>query len=231
MQKTTKIVFSAILLVTAAIAGTLAARPASAQSSSGQFNAQTQFPVGTQVQIASIYGLEKAAEQVPTPYMGQQNFGNHTWRNGGQNWTHNQIPPGGPVNQEWNLTYLRSTPTANSSITVTAQVTNDTKDGGVIWTVQSGSISYNGTTLTITEGKGGIGEFDHIVMIGNATDSKGNTLRWSLDGLATLYNGTVIVALTGGVTQLLQSTSTTKGPGQRVTLSRLVSLTYIATLS
>jgi hypothetical protein len=139
------------------------------------------------------------------------------------------MPPTAPASQEWNLTYLRSTPTANSSVTVIAQVTNDTEDGGIIWTVQSGSISYNGTTLTITAGKGGIGKFDHMVMIGNATDSKGNTLRWSLDGLATLYNGTVILALTGGVAQPPQNTI--MAPGQRVTLPRLVNLTYIATLT
>jgi hypothetical protein len=220
----------AILLFIAAFAGVLAVMPASAQTSSGQFNPQTQFAVGTKVQITSIYGLEMSPPQFPTANNGPQNFGNHTWRSGGQN-GNSQTPPNGPMNQEWNLAYLRNTPITNSSLTINAEVTNDTSDGGVIWTIQGGTITYNGTTLTVTGGKGGVGKLNRIIMLGNATDSNGNTLRWSLEGLATLYNGTVIVSLTGNVAQPNQSTTAPRHPGQRLEITRGVSLTYIATLT
>jgi hypothetical protein len=35
-------------------------------------------------------------------------------------------------------------------------------------------------------------------MGGNATDSNGHTYRWALEGLATMYNGTIIASLNGG---------------------------------
>ncbi|HUK51308.1 MAG TPA: hypothetical protein VLV18_09745 [Terriglobales bacterium] len=231
MRTTAKFGLSGMLLLVVAIAGLLTASRTSAQSSSGQFNAQTQFSVGTQVHISSVYGLESVPAQFPTPNLGPPTSGNHTSGNGGRNGTRFQPPPNGSSNQEWNLTYLRSTPVANSSITINAQVTNDTNDGGIAWTILSGTITYNGTTLTITSGKGGIGRLDHIVMVGNATDPEGSTLRWSLDGLAALYNGTVIVSLTGGVAELNPTISATRMPGQRNTPTRLVGLTYIATLS
>ena len=173
LRNTAKFVLPGILLLVVAIGGLFTASPTSAQSSSGQFNAQTQFPVGTQVHISSLYGLESVPAQFPTPRVGPPTFGNHTWGNGSRNGTHSQLPPNSSSNQEWNVTYLRSTPVANSSITLNAQVTNDTKDGGIAWTILSGTINYNGTSLTVTSGKGGIGRLDHIVMVGNATDSKG----------------------------------------------------------
>jgi len=77
-------------------------------------------------------------------------------------------------------------------------VTNDTANGGILWTIQSGSIIENGTTLTITSGRGGIGKLDRILMGGNVTDSSGHTFRWGMEGLAAMYNGTVIVSLNGG---------------------------------
>jgi hypothetical protein len=134
------------------------------------------------------------------------------------------------VNQEYNLTYLRNTPTANSSIAINIQITNDTQDGGVLWIVQGGSIAYNETTLHVTNGKGGIGKLNRVLMVGNATDSNGNTLRWNLEGLATIYNGTTIVSLTGSVAALNQNTMMPTQPTQDLTQTR-VSLTYIATIS
>jgi hypothetical protein len=206
--------------------------PASAQSSSGQFNPQTQFQIGTKLQITSMYGLETAA----TPFTGfggaGWNYGNHGWGNNGQYGNHTYTSRNSLANQEWNLTYLRNTPTANSSIAINVQVTNDTLDGGILWIVQGGSVAYNGTTLTVTSGIGGIGKLNRVLMVGNATDSSGNTFRWNLEGLATLYSGTVIVSLTGTVVQLNQNTTSTMptAPYQGLRPVRL-SLTYIATIS
>jgi hypothetical protein len=232
MRKSRYVLIPILLCVVAAVAGTLGGMPAAAQSTSGQFNPQTQFAVGSKLQITSIYGLETA----PSPFAAYNNGGfangNPLWRNGGQNRTSNQTPHNGLVNQQWNLTYLRNTPTANSSMVISVEVTNDTQDGGIIWTVQGGSIAYNGTTLTVTSGTGGIGKLGRILTIGNATDSAGNTFRWSLEGLTTLYGGSVIVALNGTVSQLNQNTAV-QAPtryNQGLTLVRLVSLTYIATI-
>jgi hypothetical protein len=230
-QKTTTYVFAsvAVILVAAGVVGALSAMPASAQGSSGQFNPQTQFAVGTTLQITSIYGLESLP--APTTLAGF-NYGSHT--GSGYNFgNHNQTIRTGLTNQQWNLTYLRNTPTANSSITINAEVTNETQDGGILWTVQGGSIVYNGTTLTVTSGSGGIGKLDRILTVGNATDSNGNTYRWTLEGLATLYGGTVLVSLNGFVAEMNQSTAspTTARPYQAWTMFRAVSITYIATIS
>jgi hypothetical protein len=225
MPQITKYALLPVLLIIMAVAGVVAAIPASAQSSSGQFNPQTQFTIGTKLQITSIYGLETSPPPISAMSVGGRYYG--------QNGNHNQTIRTGPVNQQWNLTYLRNTPTANSSITITAQVTNDTQDGGVLWTVQGGSIAYNGTTLTVTSGKGGIGKLNRVLMVGNATDSNGNTFRWNLEGLATLYSGSVIVSLTGNVAELNQNTpaAAPTQPYRGLTLSRVLSLTYIATIS
>jgi hypothetical protein len=111
-------------------------------------------------------------------------------------------------------------------------VTNDTANGGIMWTIKSGSIIENGTTLTITSGKGGIGKLDRILMGGNVTDSNGHSYRWVLGGLAAIYNGTVIASLNGGssynpnpatpTTQ--QSSAAHRGP-------RGVRLSFIATVT
>ena len=229
----TKYVLAPVVLIVVAVAGTLAAVPASAQGSSGEFNPQTQFAVGARLQITSIYGLESAPPSFSTFNSGGFNYDNPTWRNGGQNGNRNQTSRNGLVNQEWSLTYLRNIPTANSSITISVQVVNDTQDGGVLWTVQGGSIAYNGTTLTVTSGRGGIGKLGRVLTIGNATDSNGNTFRWSLEGLTTLYEGSVVVSLTGSVAELNQNTTPAAptGPNRGLMLLRGVSLTYIATIS
>jgi len=216
LKQIMKYAFPAVLLIIVAVAGTLASVPASAQSSSGQFNPQTQFAVGTKLQITSIYGLEMAP-----PSLNGAGLNYRTWRSNRQN-----------GNQNWNLTYLENLPTANSSITINVQISNDTQDGGVLWIVQGGSIAYNGTTLQVTNGNGGIGKLNRVLMTGNATDSNGNILRWSMEGLATLYGGTTIVSLTGIIAPLNQNTTTAAPmqPNQGLTLPRGVSLTYIATI-
>jgi len=103
----------------------------------------------------------------------------------------------------------------------------------MLWIVQGGSIDYNGTTLTVTNGVGEIGKLDRVIMVGNATGANGNTLRWSLQGLATVYGGAIIVSLTGTITQANQNTTSEypAGPNQGFTPLRRVTLTYIAELS
>ena len=226
MRQIMKHALPSVLLIIVALAGSLAMMPASAQSGSGQFNPQSQFAVGTKLQITSIYGLESTLNGAGL------NYGNRVWR-GNQNGNHNQTSRNGPGTQQYNLTYLQNIPTANSSITINVQVTNDTQDGGVLWIVQGGSIAYNGTTLQVITGKGGIGKFNRVLMVGNATDSDGDTLRWSLEGLATLFNGTMIVSLTGSVAALNQNTTPVASTqsNQGLTLPRGVSLTYVATIS
>jgi len=226
MRQIMKHALPSVLLIIVALAGSLAMMPASAQSSSGQFDPQTQFAVGTKLQITSIYGLESTLNGAGL------NYGNRVWR-GNQNGNHNQTSRNGPGTQQYNLTYLQNIPTANSSITINVQITNDTQDGGVLWIVQGGSIAYNGTTLQVITGKGGIGKFNRVLMVGNATDSDGDTLRWSLEGLATLFNGTMIVSLTGSVAALNQNTTPVAltQSNQGLTLPRGVSLTYVATIS
>jgi hypothetical protein len=111
-------------------------------------------------------------------------------------------------------------------------VTNDTANGGIMWTITSGSIMENGTTLIITSGKGGIGKLDRIQMGGNVTDSDGHTYRWVLGGLAAMYNGTVIASLNGGSSYnpnpatltTLQSSAANERP-------RGVSLSFIVTVT
>ena len=214
-----KYALASIVMILAGAA--VAVMPTSAQSSSGQFNPQTQFAIGAKVQISSIYGLET------TPIPSTINGRGFRYR------YHNQTSRSSIPNQQWNLTYLRNIPTANSSITINAQVTSDTQDGGVLWIVQSGSLVYNGTMLTVTNGRGGIGKLNRILTVGNATDSNGNNYRWVIEGLTTLYGGTVIASLTGTVAQLNQSTTmtVTTQPNQPFTLLRGVNLTYIATIT
>jgi hypothetical protein len=214
-----------------ALAGALAATPlASAQSTNGSFNPQTQFPIGSTVTVTSVSGL--GGGRMPFFNFGMR--GNWTkgdmkgnWTNGNHshNWGQNNQSP----TRNWNQT---RSPSFKASLTLTAQVTNDTTNGGIMWTIKSGSIIENGTTLTITSGKGGIGKQDQILMGGNVTDSNGHTYRWALEGFAAMYKGTIVASLNGGssynpnpsppATQ--QQSTTNKGP-------RGVRLTFIATVT
>ena len=88
--------------------------------------------------------------------------------------------------------------TYSTSMTISAQVATDTANGGIQWTIQSGSIVVNGNTFTITGGKGQMSSLGRLDIGGTATDSSGIALRWQLQGLAAMYNGTVIADLNGG---------------------------------
>ncbi|MGD0423388.1 MAG: hypothetical protein ABSA92_08010 [Candidatus Bathyarchaeia archaeon] len=194
MQKIKSTTTGIILLL--ALAGLLAATPlASAQSTGGSFNPQTQFPIGSTVTVQSVYGLGGGIPFFNQGMMGgmKGNWTKGNWSNGNQShsWTQNNQSR----TRNWNQT---GPPSFNASLTLTAQVTNDTANGDILWTIKSGSIIENGTTLTITSGMGGIGKLDRILMGGNATDSNGHTYRWALEGLATMYNGTIIASLNGG---------------------------------
>lgn len=231
MQKMTKSTTTGVILLLA-LAGLLATTPlASAQSTNGSFNPQTQFPIGSTVTINSVYGLGGGMPFF-NPGMGnwtktQNNQGNwtkvqqsHTWTQNNQsrtrNWNHTSSPP----------------PSFSASLTLTAQVTNDTANGGITWTIKSGSIIQNGTTLTITIGKGGIGKQDQIQMGGNVTDSKGDAYRWTLEGLATMYNGTVITSLNGSSSYNPNpATTTTQQPSATNKKPTGVSLTFIAAVT
>ena len=200
MQKMTKCTTTGILLLLA-LAGLLATAPlASAQSTKDSFNPQTQFPIGSTVTVTSVYGLGGGMPFFNPGMMvgmkgnwtrGQNHRGNWTKGNQSHSWAQNNQSR----TRNWNQTGPSS---FNASLTLTAQVTNDTANGGILWTVKTGSIIENGTTLTITSGMGGIGKLDRILMGGNATDSNGHTYRWALEGLATMYNGTIIASLNGG---------------------------------
>lgn len=88
-----------------------------------------------------------------------------------------------------------------ASFTITAQVVNFTKDGGVGWKVLSGTFTINGQTYTVINGDGHMNGFDEIAsgMDGEATGPDGATYHWRLNGLASLYNGAVIVGFRGGI--------------------------------
>ena len=240
MQKMTKSTTTGILLLLA-LGGLLATAPlaSAAQSTNGSFNPQTQFPVGSTVTITSVNGLGGGG----MPFFGsgmmgamrgnwtkgqnnQGNWTNHTWgQNGNQSRTWGQNGSWGQ-NGNWNQTGARNwnqtrPPSFNASLTLSARVTNDTSNGGILWTIQNGTIVENGTVLTITSGRGGIGKLDRILMGGNVTDSNGHTYIWFLQGLTAIYNGTVIASLNGfsgynpnptTMTQTTTTTTTTQQP-------------------
>ena len=239
------------ILLLLALAGLLATTPlTSAQSANGSFNPQTQFPIGSTVTVTSVSGVGGGMPFF-NPGMGGMN-GNWTrgqnkqgnWTKGNGNWTRGQNNQGnwtkgnrshswGQNNQSltrnWNQT---GPPSFNASLTVTGQVTNDTANGGIIWTITSGSINENGTTLTITSGKGGIGKLDRILMGGNLTDSSGHSYRWALGGLAVMYNGTVIASLNGvSGYNPNPATPTTQQPSPANRRPTGVQLSFIATVT
>jgi hypothetical protein len=177
---------------------------------------------------------------------GQNGNQSHTWGQNNQgNWTNDNQSHSWGQNGNWtgarNWNQTRP-PSFNASLTITAKVTNDTSNGAILWTIQSGSIIENGTTLTITSGRGGIGKLDRILMGGNVTDSSGHTYGWFLEGLAAMYNGTVIASLNGfsgynpNPTTMTQTTTTTTTNQQPSTWHhhrgpRGVRLSFIATVT
>ena len=235
MQQISKSTTTGILVVLA-LAGVLAATPlASAQNANGSFNPQTQFPIGSTVTVTSVYGL--GGEGMPffnsgmsggmkgNWTRGQNNQGN--WTKGSHTWAQNNQSR----TRNWNQTGLLSS-SFSASLTLTAQVTNDTSNGGITWTITRGSINENGTTLTITSGEGGIGKLDRILMGGNVTDSNGHTYRWALEGIATMYNGTVIASLNGvSGYNPNPTTPTTQQPSPANKRPTGVTLSFIATVT
>jgi hypothetical protein len=221
-MKKTSIACLAAIVVAVTVAGLVASTPlVPAQSVSGSFNPQTQFPAGSSLAITSIYGIATVlpAIQTTTPIRTQ---GNHTFWH--YNQTQGQRPSFGD-HRNWNQTGGQpQTTTYNASLTIDAQVTGEAGNG-VQWTVQGGSIVFNGSTYTITSGNGTISGMDRLMMSGNATDPNGNTVRYDLQGLAVIYNATVIVSLDGGTfSEMNTATSPREGFGG-------VNLTYIATMT
>ena len=212
MQKTMKYSLIAGILLTLTVAGVWATTSnASAQAVSGSFNPQTQFPVGSTVTISSVYGIATVPSH-PFNASSMHGPGNRNWNQTNQNHNWNQTIRNHKnlnqttINHNWNQTFMHpwngtaqpKVTTYSTSVTISAQVANDTANGGIQWTVQSGSIVVNGNTFTITGGKGEMSSLGRLVIGGTATDSNGNTLRWQLQGLAAMYNGTVIADLNGG---------------------------------
>jgi hypothetical protein len=221
-MKKTSMAYLAVIVVAVTVAGLVATTPlVPAQSVSGSFNPQTQFTVGSSLAITSIYGIATVppAIQTTTPIPTQ---GNHTFRHFNQ--TRGQRPSNGNP-RNWNQTLGQLEPaTYSASITIDAQVSGDA-DNGVQWTVQGGSIVFNETTYTITSGNGTMTGMDRLMMYGNATDPNGNTVNWNLQGLAAMYNDTVVISLNGGTfSEMNTSGSPRIGFGG-------VTLTYIATMS
>jgi len=231
------------ILLTLTVAGLwVTSNNASGQTASGSFNPQTQFPVGSTVTITSVYGIATVpshpfnASRMPGPGMRNwnQTNRNHNWNSTGgfRNWNQtirnhknlNQTVFNHNWNQTfmnhpWNGTFMPPVTTYSTSVTISVQVANDTANGGIQWTVQSGSIVVNGNTFTITSGNGQMSSIGRLAIGGTATDSNGNTLRWQLQGLAAMYNGTVIADLNGG------SFTTANNALARA------NLTYLATIS
>ena len=60
-----------------------------------------------------------------------------------------------------------------------------------------GTVVINGNTFTITGGRGEMSSLGQLGITATATDSSGNTIRWQLQGLAAMNNGTIIADLNG----------------------------------
>ena len=234
LEFSTMVVLAAIVLVAIPAAAPLA----SAQSTtSGSFNPQSAFSVGSTIQISSVYGVATIhsplarrgnSTQNGTALRNAQN-GNHTaWNNSGNHtsWHSQYQNRTGFVNG--NRTSARNIRSVVTSTTITVQVTNDT-GGGIVWVIQTGSITVNGTTWTITSGRGGIDGMDQVLVFGNATSSTGQEFAWRLQGLATLYNGTIIVTLRGGMEELASQVSKTSGSFANGSTS--ANLNYVATMT
>lgn len=190
----------ALIIIMSAIAGfSVTTTQASAQSLSASFDPQTQFPVGSSLTIKSVYGIATASPM--------------------RNQTRDNQPPNNQT--RGNQTGEQSIRMYSASITVNVQVASDTQSGGVQLNVQAGVIMINEITFTITEGKGEMNNIDRLTMEGTATGANGQTFKWRMEGLAALYNGTVITNLNSNATTSIDS------DGATVDLS----MTCIATMS
>jgi len=161
MQTSTKI-SAGVVAAAIVIAALVLSQPAAfAAGSSGSFDPQTQFPVGSTITFTSTNGIAAVQSNFTKPRFTQ----------------------------------------SSSSFTITAQVENLTKDGGIRWKILSGSFTINGQTYSVTNGNGHMNAFDEIArgMDGEAIGPDGATYHWRLNGLATLYNGVVLVGFRGGL--------------------------------
>jgi len=247
MKSIVKYSLGAILLMLG-IAGFLATTSLTpAKSVTGSFDPQTQFPVGSSIKITPIYGVGTASMRFgpdgPNPPDNNQTTPqnlppprNHTGPHGPTNstmpaWnqTGQHKPPFNQTGQQmphWNKTDEQIHTMYSTSITINAKVSNSTADGDIEWIIQSGSIVFNGTTYTITSGNGRMTKINQLVMFGDAKDSSGSTIRWSLQGLAAIYNGRVIVELNGHSFNETNDFASTSDKGLAD-----VGLTYIATMN
>jgi len=101
------------------------------------------------------------------------------------------------MNRSWNDTAPPYSAQYTAIVTIDGTVDNETASGGIVWTVQGGSMLFNGSTFTITGGRGQVSNMDRLTIVGTATDSDGHTFRWQFQGLAAMYNGTVIAEING----------------------------------
>ena len=159
MQRATKI--SVCAIVAAIVIVALSQPFALAVGSSGSFNPQTQFPIGSTITFTSLNGAAAVQDNFTRPKFTQY----------------------------------------AASFTITAQVLNFTKDGGIRWKVLSGTFTINGQTYTVTSGDGHMNAFDEIAsgMDGQATRPDGSIYLWHLTGMTSLYNGVVVAGLRGGI--------------------------------
>jgi hypothetical protein len=164
MQRITKVSVYTIVASTVIVTFALSQPLALAVGSSGSFNPQTQFPVGSTITFTSLNGAAAVQDNLTRPRFTQY----------------------------------------SSSFTITAQVLNFTKDGGIRWTVLSGAFTINGQTYTVTNGEGHMNAFDEIAsgMDGQATGPDGGTYQWRLNGITSFYNGVVVAGLRGGMTTI-----------------------------
>jgi hypothetical protein len=191
MQQTRKYLSVGTLLMIAFMGITTSAARVSAQSATGHFNPQTQFQVGSRITIRSVYGI--AALRL-------------------RNQTGTTQPP------HWNQTQ-HNLPAYNTSITIDGQVTGETGNGGVQFTIQGGVIVINTSTIVISSGKGEVSSIDRIMMQGTAASADGQSFNWHMDWLAAVFNGALISELTGNVPITLNG-----APANLI-------VTYIATIS
>jgi hypothetical protein len=168
MQRSREFFLPGIFLVIVLLGVASSTVIVSAQSATGSFNPQTQFHVGSMI-FRSVYGV--ATVRV-------------------RNQTGASQPP------RWNQAQ-QNLPTYNASITIDVQITGDTGNGGMQFTVQGGVMVISTSTIAITGGNGEVSGIDRIFMEGTATSADGQSFNWHMDGLAALFNGALISELTG----------------------------------
>ena len=163
-----------------------------AQSATGSFNPQAQLQVGSRIIIRSIYGIGTVRPR----------------------YTNNSGQP----TYHWNGT-MQNLPTYNASITVDAQITGDTDNGGVQFVVQGGVMMVDNSTIAITAGQGEVSAVDRILIQGTAASETVQSINWHMEGLAALYDGAVIAEMSGNVPVTINGVQTS------------LIITYLTTIS